>query len=275
MAGAGVGGGVASGAAAGAMFGPWGAVIGAGVGLVSGLLAQSESDRHNRAIVASANSQFRAIDANMTSTRVAFYDQTDVRSQQSRQAIAQLQNGQGFTSGDSLNEFVAQQMADTDIDQLAGSKALAGSLQQQQYQKQTIAAQARAGMTSGGVPLLSAVQGGVQGYQIGNSIGSAVDSWQRTAEVNEALQTLQPVATGGGPGAPMATARMQAINAGVPVNQALADNSPFVQPFLINNQLQQLQLNAARQLYGATNNRLESTQQQYDMIRDSLNQYMR
>jgi hypothetical protein len=250
----------------------WGlAAAGLGLGLLSSMSQNSAVKAHNEALAASARSQMGAIDNNILSTRRAFYDQTDVASRQAQAQVASLQNGQGFTSGASLDEFVATRMADTNIDQLARSAAEGDAEKQYGYQKDSIAASARAGMAQGSSPLLGAIQGGIQGLQMGIGVESAINSWQRTSQVNEALRTLEPQAR---LGSDMAMAQIQAIQAGIPPAAAGA-GSPFVRPFLMANQLQQLQLDTARNVYGNSQIQLDISRQRYNMVNDDLLRYMR
>ena len=199
--------------------------------------------KRNKAVAESAQSQLAAANENITSLRRVFYDQTNMASGQARENVARYQNAQGFTSGASLDEYIAQKVGDTYVDQLARKTALADQLKQIEYNKQTIAAQARAGMASGSSPVLSGLTGALQGYQLGSGLEDAYNSFQRVRQVNTALETLRPLANSGDA---TALAQMQAIQSGLPVGEAMNRNSPFLGGYLTNNEIQSLQLQSLR-----------------------------
>lgn len=218
-------------------------VAGFGLSLIQSIEANNQTKKRNEAAAKAANSQMSAINDNITSQRLLFYDNSATAGAQAQAAIATLQNSQGFTSGQSISESVAQAMSDTDVDQFARRKYLADFEKQQEYSKTSIAAQASAGMQSTGSPLMAGLQGGLQGFSLGSSLSSSIDAFQRTSAINEALTTLTPLAS---QGSDIALAQMQAIQSGVPPAQALMQNSPYVQPFLLQRQIQGLQLESAR-----------------------------
>ncbi|MGH7130336.1 MAG: hypothetical protein ACREJO_00105 [Phycisphaerales bacterium] len=226
--------------------------------------------KHNEAIAAGARNQMVGIDQNIQSARRSFYDQTSISSAQARGGVATLQNNQGFASGQSIDSYVSQIMADQNVDQLARSTQLADSITAAQTQKETIAASARSGMSSGASPLLAGIQGGLQGASMGMSLNSAIDNFNRVSTVNTALSGLAPLAAAGDP---QAIAQMQAINAGISPELATMNNSPFARPYLMQNALMDMQLQGAMQQYGASGLRLDSINNQLRMIQDPLRQY--
>lgn len=277
LAGGGASGGAGAAGILGAssMLGPVGiglGVAGLAMGLFSSMSQNAEIERKNEAIGQAAQSQFAAINANTLSTYRQFYDQTNTAGERARSAAATLQNGMGFTSGQSLNEFVAQRMVDTDQDQYARAAALTDYVAQAEWQKKSIAANASAGMSSGVNPLIAGIQGGIQGLQLGSSLESAIGSFQRTTQINTALKGLEPLATAGDP---TAIAQMQAIQAGINPQAAMMPNSPYIRPFIQQQQLMSMQLGAARANYGASMLRLNTINSEYNMVNDRLLQYMK
>lgn len=265
----------AAGAAAGlaGLFNPFTiglSAVGFGLSAFSAIQSNNAIKAHNNAVAATARNQMVAIDQNINSARRAFYDQTQITSAQGRAGLATVQNSQGFASGQSIDNYVGQIMADQNADQFARQTQLADTITSAQTQKETIAASARAGMSSGSSPALAGLTGAAQGFSMGMSLNSAIENFNRVSQVNTALSSLAPAAAAGDP---FAIAQMQAINAGISPELATMSNSPFTRAFLQQNALMDMQLQSAMAQYGASGVRLDSINNQLRMIQDPLRQY--
>lgn len=262
MGGAGIGAGAAAagmGAAIGAaLFNP--VTIGLGVAMAG--LAIYQSKQQNKAIKAqfriakqSAQNQFEALNENIKQIRRAYADQSTIATQGARYNLGGILNSIGV-SGDSVNMLVGQTEADAQLDQHARRTQRDDQVKNIGYQKEQVASQARAGMQAAaaqGQPVgIAAITGGLQGMQMGMALSSTIQAYQSSARLSEAYASVIPAANRGDP---VALAKVQALNAGI--NPLLVNESSVIQPFMIGNQLNGLQLQSARDTAAFASQRLQ------------------
>lgn len=258
MGGAGIGAGAAAGASAGmgaamgaALFNPVTIGLGvamAGLALYQGMQQKKALKRQYAATTKMAYGNLGILNDQIGDVRRAFYDQTDIASQQYRQGYAALVNNIGTTSGPSVNAVLAAQVANVNVDQLARRTALADTIQSIEYQKQNVKAQAEAGMASSAASYtpagFQAISGGLQGFQMGLGLSSVIQSAQQASALNDAYKAVLPAAQAGDSNA---LAQLQALNAGIPPSAVLgAYGSMFTAPFLAQQQLSGIQMETSR-----------------------------
>lgn len=271
-AGASAAGGGASLLAASSVAGPIGLAVGVGLSLFQSISQNEQIEKHNAAVKASADSQEQALNQNYLNSRVNYYDTQNIAGNKASQELARAENGMGFTSGNSINTTIASNMTNTAMDSYGRARDQATQEQQIEYQKQSVAAQARAGMVAPSSPIISAVQGGIQGYSLGSSLGNAIGNYQYQSTRNDVLTALGPQAQAGDP---YAIAQIQAISAGANPDLVTANggNNPLTQSFITQRQIQQLNLQAAENAAGSSGLQLKTLQQYFDYKQGIFNSY--
>lgn len=287
MGGAGVGMGAAAGASAGmgaalgaALFNP----VTIGLGVVMGGLAVYQGMQQKKALKRQYSATAKAAYANLENlndqilqVRRAFYDQTDIASQGFRQGYAALVNSVGTTSGPSVNAVMGAQVANAAIDQLARRTALADTVSAIEYQKKNVKAQSEAGMASAQanfVPVgIQALQGGLQGIQMGMQFNSVLQAAQQSAQLDAAYKSVLPAAQAGDG---QALAQLQALNAGVPAAMVMGQyGSLFTAPFMAQQQISGIQYETARNDLFFSQLRNQAMQRQLGVSTGSFDNLMR
>lgn len=198
----------------------------AAVGAALSIAASSENNKNVKR--ANAINQ-KALNDQITESRLAAYDQTNQLGQNSTKSIGSFYNTIGGT-GTSVNSVIASQYRDAAYDQ-------ENIIQNQKYQELSLENQKKssaAGATSQlQNPAISGLQGGISGASAGASLESSLSGAARASAINDAFQNATP-------------AQAQALIAGVPPE---ALGNPAVTTFYDNQQqlqnlgLQQSQMN--------------------------------
>jgi hypothetical protein len=246
------------------------------LGVVMGGLAMYQANQQNKAIKrqysAIAKSAYENLDnlnRQITDTRVAYYDASDTASQGFRSAYASLVNGAGSARGNSVNAFMASQVASVNVDSWARQSELVRNIENIEYNKRNVKANAEAGLASAQSQTqnvaLAGLGGAVQGVQMGMGFNNLITGIQEANALNRAYEQVLPAARSGDP---LALARFQALNSGVRPSDVMGNyGSLYTDPLIRANNLNTLQynsamssLNASRGMFDFTTKRLNESQ---------------
>lgn len=214
------------GAASAAM--PYVAVAGAVIG---GILGGIQANETNDAIRKNLINTYEAVDKATEENRLAFYDVTMRASAQAADEISQARIAfSGYGSGISNNETLAQIQNDKTYDQTVRRTNLNTQEENYQIQKQNAYEQAKSQVVN---PFMGILQGALQGFGAGASVGGAVESGAKGMLDNQALTTFaEDWDTNGA--SDVNLARAQALRSGVPARFLVNGNTSnaYLAPFL-------------------------------------------
>jgi hypothetical protein len=156
-------------------------LLAAGGAVAGGVLGSSSARRQNRAIRDNAIAQQEALNENINRARFSFFDNQRVATRQHQSEQGAMTNAlfSGFRSGHSLNRLLAANDNDFIADDLARKRALAQTIENFETQKTNIARSASAqtqNVTQ--ATLMGGLQGGMAGFQLGQGIDGAIQSFQ-------------------------------------------------------------------------------------------------
>jgi predicted ATPase len=200
-----------------------GALVGAA--LFGGLSAYGAASS-NAAMRRQAEAQQRANNESIINARRAFFDQTRVAARQYQRESATVNNAlfADRQKGHSLNRIVNYINRNAVEDQQVRARRLSEFEKNVSITNRNIASSGAAQQQS---PLLEGAKGAVSGAQMGAAVGGAIESFNQSQQLKAFQSDLSERFNAGDP---TAMARLEAFQAGVPVDSINADTiAPFMQ----------------------------------------------
>src|SRR5258705_3968611 len=157
--------------AAGAAGGPVGLAL-AGIGaLIGGTLAASAASKQKKAVKKAAGINFASVNQQIGQSRLALIDANQIASHQLQSQVGAIRAAAPIGIGQDLTRYIAQSVLDAEADTYIRRFNESNQEKALELQKQTIAANAKAGMVS---PTTAGIQGAIGGAQTGLSVAGAV-----------------------------------------------------------------------------------------------------